>query len=1485
MKARLWLATTKARPCTRGPLMLQKLSGTAFTTMKYLAKDPTWMSAEDIGETLLATMDTEENFGEDRDEDLISSLAKVTFHLRRGRDETHRAFFTRWDNAMRKVKEHQVNLPAKYEGFLMINGLGLNDSEIKHCLNYTRGSIEPRDVRGWVRKHETKLQVSQVGLEKDKKGHGSAHNPKNATHYIVNNEETEDEHDEEIFAIEEALSELTGKSDGLHEEPDEIFAIEESEAAELLSTVLAKKKTYMQTLKAKKAKELGRGYAGSSGTGAQQQSKGKNGKFMHAGNGTVIFNRDGKQVRMTLEEVKKITKCSNCHKVGHWHRECPEKGVKDQHWLEMDSGEAFFCGLLDTEVIDQEQDVIEDLLGDHEHMIDESFDTSLHPDLPALSETATEPVSRGHDEGHRFEAVGGLEQQDLNHFGGPDFESLSDSRYDCIHEVMLSDTFGRGGPRHARPVHTICEDLCATIDTGCQRMAIGEDTLRKFTRSLPTPLQVTIEPQEHRFRSVNGTTTTTQVASIPVAVGEKGGFLRPAVFTGSHCRHAPFLISLPFLIFCKTTLVLDEHRGLSANFSRLGFEVPCHLGPSGALRIQLGNFSDEQMIRLARAQKEFTGKTEFEVLKTTLSCQGLGSRDGASHQEDSRGGAQQGLVHVVPGHAQAHVHDDAHQLSDGKAGQTSGSHDYGRQQTQTPDAGAITGGLGVGDCDRGTGVQLDEHHGGGGTSGKSDLRQGGKPANVPPRVTIPTDAMPKGGTKLHEAILEVFPPEALPVPVLHVDSRPTSSGPREEGPRQHPDGAQPDPSKDHSSEEQAEPTIEFQRSTEDATVGMPPPEDHQGREQRLSEHREVCGLRRDTREDHDGAGTIEAHRALGMSTTSAHSSGDEGVATLGSTGAQRGLGGAEPAVIQPGFEKVRRQAIRALEWAGQTWQDIMSLVQRPDQHDQWEVFQLAGAGHKGPVQRCAQLLNLTKKQAKVVSEVYNPQRFGARTSNHGLLEGSAFDIVLGNNILKPEVRHEVRDHLKTSRPGLVIVSPPCTLYSIMQNMNKHHYENPDKHAEYVRRQLEARVLLNFGVEVCETVANYGGSYLFEHPWTSKAWAEPRLRRLLEREETMIAKNDQCMFKLVSSRGIRHKKPTGWMTNHEGIARALNITCDGSHDHEHVLGSGPGGSKSVLAQEYPQELVDTVLKAYRSHLDEIYSVDQLVENLGKIKKLYHEVFAGEIESAGDAVAEPPHGGAEPPEEVQEGAGIEDGDTIKVGEDEYIRCLPREKPMSLHQLVRRAHCGLGHVSNDRLVRILTQARASEEAIKIARNLECSVCKQHQHVHPARRAAPPRELHANQILGVDTLWLPGLRPGGKLRMALNMVDWATRFQLVIPLKDHTPGSARRAVQQWTRIFGPPERIYVDLGKEFRGAFSEGMEIDSILMDPGSWANHGDADAEVNYRKSRENLQGDPVQDADGGDVQGLGSMARCGRRGQRHDQSTDYSTRAGTVLSSGC
>ena len=157
---------------------------------------------------------------------------------------------------MRKVTEHKIHLPDLYVGFLMVNALQLPEAEIKNLLNYTRGSISPKDVREWVRKHETKLQVSQVGIDPKKV------TKPNATLYT---EEAMDQDEEELRNIEEALRDLQG-DDGATSvgDPieDEAHVLEEHEAAEILAMMVQKKKTFLQSMQNKKHRELGRGYRG-----------------------------------------------------------------------------------------------------------------------------------------------------------------------------------------------------------------------------------------------------------------------------------------------------------------------------------------------------------------------------------------------------------------------------------------------------------------------------------------------------------------------------------------------------------------------------------------------------------------------------------------------------------------------------------------------------------------------------------------------------------------------------------------------------------------------------------------------------------------------------------------------------------------------------------------------------------------------------------------------------------------------------------------------------------------------------------------------------------------------------------------------------------------------------------------------------------------------------------------------------------------------
>lgn len=103
----------------------------------------------------------------------------------------------------------------------------------------------------------------------------------------------------------------------------------------------------------------------------------------------------------------------------------------------------------------------------------------------------------------------------------------------------------------------IDERACTTVGTGCQRSAIGMETLQQLQQAHPKTLPIALLPEVHKFCSVHGVSCTSQVACIPSSLRPNGCILRPAVFQESHSSKAPFLLSLPFLLERRTTLELQ----------------------------------------------------------------------------------------------------------------------------------------------------------------------------------------------------------------------------------------------------------------------------------------------------------------------------------------------------------------------------------------------------------------------------------------------------------------------------------------------------------------------------------------------------------------------------------------------------------------------------------------------------------------------------------------------------------------------------------------------------------------------------------------------------------------------------------------------------------------------------------------------------------------------------------------------------------------
>ena len=163
---------------------------------------------------------------------------------------------------------------------------------------------------------------------------------------------------------------------------------------------------------------------------------------------------------------------------------------------------------------------------------------------------------------------------------------------------------------------------CATVDTGCQRTAVGAETLFRFLAEFPEDMHAVYRPEHHSFKSINGVTSTDKVACIPTSLGQHGSILRPAIFESPETRDAPFLLSLPFLLHCQASLHLDPQEGLWMDLKRFNHRVPLLIGPTGALRVPLQAFSPQLKHTLRSALSRIEGGQEEILLARSLSsCQ------------------------------------------------------------------------------------------------------------------------------------------------------------------------------------------------------------------------------------------------------------------------------------------------------------------------------------------------------------------------------------------------------------------------------------------------------------------------------------------------------------------------------------------------------------------------------------------------------------------------------------------------------------------------------------------------------------------------------------------------------------------------------------------------------------------------------------------------------------------------------------------------
>jgi len=191
--------------------------------------------------------------------------------------------------------------------------------------------------------------------------------------------------------------------------------------------------------------------------------------------------------------------------------------------------------------------------------------------------------------------------------------------------------------------------------------------------------------------------------------------------------------------------------------------------------------------------------------------------------------------------------------------------------------------------------------------------------------------------------------------------------------------------------------------------------------------------------------------------------------------------------------------------------------------------------------------NMRRNGKYAVVEVFSPPRIAARARERGLSGGWSLDWMhtcpvtgMKWDLSQEHTQKRAMGMLRRDKPKLVVCSPPCTMFSMLQ------FLTGDPKLRCPVKYAEALKLLNFAVRVCEEQRKAGRLFVFEHPLSATSWKTTELRALMKKEDVYETVVHQCMYGLTTKCGDEEgpaMKPTRFITNSKAIQDKLNLKCD------------------------------------------------------------------------------------------------------------------------------------------------------------------------------------------------------------------------------------------------------------------------------------------------------------------------------------------------------
>ena len=185
-----------------------------------------------------------------------------------------------------------------------------------------------------------------------------------------------------------------------------------------------------------------------------------------------------------------------------------------------------------------------------------------------------------------------------------------------------------------------------------------------------------------------------------------------------------------------------------------------------------------------------------------------------------------------------------------------------------------------------------------------------------------------------------------------------------------------------------------------------------------------------------------------------------------------------------------------------------------------------------------------------VCEIFSPPRISRVASRQGLRAGWSLDLSIECPITgrkwdcrSVEDRAWARKMVWRDKPKLLIVCPPCTLFSQLQHLSP----NGLPPVRCPELWAEAMMMLEFAIEMCQIHRKAGRGFVFEHPRTPTSWEVDAVKRLAQEAGVYTSVFYMCRFGKTAEdaegAGLVRKR-TQILTNVEAIAEVLSVRCEG-----------------------------------------------------------------------------------------------------------------------------------------------------------------------------------------------------------------------------------------------------------------------------------------------------------------------------------------------------